>query len=105
MAGEAKKAGARLVVLNMPYLQRGRVEPAPGALTLAMEGQDVTFVDFSPVVADWHARNATGTLVRGTDGHPNGLGHRMIAETLQPAVRPWLAAERPAETPERRPGG
>jgi len=93
MAGEAHAMGARLVVLNMPYLPRGRVQAAPQALRTAVAGEDLTFVDFSPVAADYYERHATGTLTLGMDAHPNPTAHRMIAETLASVMGPLLASE------------
>src|SRR5205823_4519803 len=90
MLNEAQDMGARLVVLNMPNLPRGRVEPVPDALARALAGQDVTFVDFQPVAAAYYARDPSGTLMLGSDPHPNPLAHRMIAETLAPVVRALL---------------
>jgi hypothetical protein len=92
MAGEAEKIGAKLVVLHMPYLRRGHVQPAPEALTAAVGRANVTFVDFAPVAAAYYERDATGTLILGDDPHPNPLAHRLIAETLAPVVGRLLAA-------------
>ncbi len=93
MAEAATGMGAKLVVLNLPYLRRGRTQPVPPALTNALAGKDVTFVDFAPITSEFYARNATGTLILGDDPHPNPLAHRMIAETLAPVVRPLLVGE------------
>jgi hypothetical protein len=91
MADEAESMGARLVVLNMPNLPRGRVQLAPEALTRAVADKKVTFVDFQPIAADYYARDATGTLILPNDPHPNPTAHRLIAETLAPVVRALLA--------------
>ncbi len=90
MAVETQAMGARLVVLNMPYLPRGRVQQAPPALMRAVEGKALTFVDFAPAAAEYYDRHAAGTLTNGLDAHPNPTAHRMMAETLAPAVRPLL---------------
>jgi hypothetical protein len=91
MLDATQKIGARLVVLNMPYLPRGRVQAAPDALTNAIAGKDVTFVDFAPVAAAYYDGNSTGTLILGDDPHPNAVAHRLIAETLAPVIRPLVA--------------
>jgi hypothetical protein len=91
MADEVKGMGAKLVVVNMPYLRRGRTQPVPTALTSALAGKDVAFVDFGPIASDFYARDAAGTLILGDDPHPNPLAHRMIAEALAPVVEPLLA--------------
>jgi hypothetical protein len=97
MAKEAHDIGARFVVLNMPYLRRGHVQSVSPELASAVEGKDLTFVDFSQVAADYYDRDPTGTLILGDDPHPNPVAHRMIAETLAPAIRPWLAPDAAAE--------
>lgn len=102
MVSEVQGMGASLVVLNMPYLSRGRAQPVPQELARALAGKDVTFVDFAPVAADYYARDPSGSLILGAgDPHPNAVAHRMIAETLAPVVRTLLASHdgRPAPTP------
>jgi len=82
MVREAHGMGASLIVLNIPYLPRGRVQTLPLALKRAVEGKDLTFVDFAPVAAEYYDRHPTGTLTNGLDAHPNPTAHRMMAETL-----------------------
>jgi hypothetical protein len=91
MLNESQAMGARLVVLNLPYLPRGRTQPAPPDLLAAIAGKDLAFVDFSPVAADYYARHPTGTLTLDTDPHPSPEAHRLIAEALAPVVRLFLA--------------
>jgi len=86
----------------MPYLVRGRVGGPPPALSDAIAGLDLTFVDFAPVARAFYERDPTGTLVLGEDPHPNPVAHRMIAETLAAAVRPLLAARADREMPAGR---
>lgn len=91
MTTETERMGAHLVVLHMPYLPRGRVRPPSAALASALAGKRLTFVDFSTVAADFYARDGSGTLILGNDDpHPNAVAHRLIAETLAPALRPLL---------------
>jgi hypothetical protein len=91
LVSETQKIGAKLVVVNLPHLRRGHVQPVPPELTRAVAGKDVTFVDFGPVAADYYARDASGTLVNGPDDpHPNAVAHRLIAETLAPVVSGFL---------------
>ena len=63
MVREAHGMGASLIVLNIPYLPRGRVQTLPLALKRAVEGKDLTFVDFAPVAAlfaEWGKRDPIG---------------------------------------------
>lgn len=96
MADEAQRIGARLVVVNIPYLPRGRQQPVPPPLAAAVAGRDLTFVDLTPVVVAHYDRDPSDTLTLGADPHPNAVAHRLIAETLAPVVKPWLA---PASAP------
>jgi hypothetical protein len=94
MMTEANSIGARLIVLNLPYLPRGRVQPMSPTLTTAIKDKDTILVDFSPVAADFYDRDASGTLVLGDqDPHPNPRAHRMIAETLAPMVQALLSSD------------
>jgi hypothetical protein len=88
MLEETQKIGARLVVLNMPYLPRGNTRPVPPALAAAVADKDLTFVDFTPVALDYYERHAAGTLTLPTDPHPSPETHRLIAETLASVIRP-----------------
>jgi hypothetical protein len=98
MESESRAIGAKLVVLHVPYLPRGRVQPVSPALTAALANKDITFVDFGPVAAAYYARDPSGTLVLGPDDpHPNPLAHRMIADTLAPVVGGLVSA--PSGTP------
>ena len=99
MVSETQAIGAKLVVLHIPYLPRGRARSVAPELARALEHKDVTFVDFAPAVAAYYEREPAGSLVLGPDDpHPNALAHRMIAETLAPVTRSLLAADgaRPA---------
>ena len=93
MVRETNAMGARLIVLNLPYMLRGRVQPAPAALTAAVAGQDLTFIDFAPAASDYYAHDATGTLTNGLDAHPNPRAHRMIAETVAVSASAFLTPE------------
>jgi hypothetical protein len=90
MADESRRIGAKFVVLNLPYLARGRVGPVPPELTRAIAGLDLTFVDVAPVAAAFYEHDPTGTLITDDGLHPNPRAHRMIAETLAAAVRPLV---------------
>lgn len=91
MLAETQKIGARLVVLNLPYLPRGNTKPVPTALVNAVAAKDLTFVDFAPVAMEYYARHADGTLTLDTDPHPSPATHRLIAETLAAVIRPLTA--------------
>jgi hypothetical protein len=96
MVDETQRIGARLVVLNIPYLARGRQQPVPPELAAAVAGRELTFVDLTPAVREYYDRHPSGTLTLGADPHPNAIAHRLIAETLAPVVQPWLAPAAPA---------
>lgn len=87
MLEETQRIGARLIVLNLPYLPRGNARPVPPELAAAVAGKDLTFVDFTPVALDYYRRNPTGTLTLGVDPHPSPATHRLIAETLAATIR------------------
>jgi hypothetical protein len=92
MVSETSAIGARLVVVNIPYLPRGRAQPAPPELVRAVEKKDLTFVDLTPIVTAYYEREPAGSLVLGPDDpHPNARAHRLIAETLAPVTRSLLA--------------
>lgn len=99
MVDESERIGARLVVLNIPYLPRGRAGPVVPALARAVTGRNLTFVDVTPAVLDFYARDPTGTLILENDPHPNAAAHRLIAEALAPVVGALLAAGESAPAP------
>jgi hypothetical protein len=91
MLDETRRIGARLVVLNLPYLRRGRVQPVPRELAAAVASKDITFVDFAPVAEAYYARESDGTLILvPDDAHPNARAHGLIADTLGAAIRELL---------------
>jgi hypothetical protein len=97
MARAAASVGARLIVLNIPYLERGGTSPMPAPLkeALAHVGEPNLFVlDLAPAVARYYA-SPTGPLLRfDRDRHPSPAGHALIADAIDGFVRDqgWLAA-------------
>jgi hypothetical protein len=78
-AEETRRAGARLLAVHIPGLQRGAAGPPPGALTEAVTADGVTLVDLTPAVHRYWASEPGGSLILVGDGHPNPAAHALIA--------------------------
>ena len=90
MRALTRKAGAHLVVVYIPYLERGETNPPPPALAAALRsvtGEGVTILDLAPVVARYYADPAQPLLRFERDAHPNPAGHALIADALEGALR------------------
>jgi hypothetical protein len=92
MRAAAAQAGAHLVVVYIPYLERGGTNPPPPAIAAALRsiGGDVTVVDLSPAVARYYADVSRPLLRFERDRHPAPAGHALIADALEPVVRGLL---------------
>src|SRR5262249_47651164 len=90
MASSAASVGAPLVVLNIPYLERGSTNAAPAPLTEAVariHASNLLLLDLAPVIAHHYADPAAPLLRFERDRHPNPAAHALIADALDRFVR------------------
>jgi len=87
LAEETRRAGAGLLIVRVPGLQRGTAAPPPAALTDATAAHHVTLVDLTPAVERYWASDPSGSLFLAGDGHPNRTAHALIAAELERALR------------------
>ncbi|HEU0107849.1 MAG TPA: hypothetical protein VFT38_16830 [Vicinamibacteria bacterium] len=90
MARAAGSVGARLIVVNIPYFERGGTSlmPVPLKDALGHLGEpNVSVLDLAPTVERYYA-NASAPLLRfDRDRHPSPAGHALIAEAIDGFVR------------------
>jgi hypothetical protein len=90
MAGAAASVDARLVVVNIPYLERGSTNPAPPPLEDAVArvaAPHLAFLDLAPVVAGHYADPSAPSLRFDRDRHPNAAAHALMADAIDAFVR------------------
>jgi hypothetical protein len=90
MAVAAISVDARLVVVNIPYLERGSTNPAPAPLKDAvtrLAAPNLAFLDLAPLVARHYADPSKPALRFERDRHPNPAAHALIAEAIDAFVR------------------
>jgi hypothetical protein len=90
MRDAARSAAAPLVIVYIPYLERGGTQGPSPALSRALAGAaaaDVAVVDLTPAVAAHHADPASPPLRFERDRHPNPAAHALIASALEPVLR------------------
>ena len=90
MRALAVQSGAHLVIVYIPYLERGRTNPVPPALAWALRsvaGDGVTILDLAPVVARYYEDPARPLLRFELDAHPNAAAHALIADELEGVLR------------------
>lgn len=90
MRAAARKGGARLVVVYIPYLERGQTNAPSPALSAALRsvaGDGVTVLDLVPAVARYYADPARPLLRFERDRHPNAAAHALIADELEGTLR------------------
>ncbi len=95
MAGAAASVGAPLIVVNIPYFERGSTNTIPPPLTAAIEdvhASNLALLDLAPMVARYYADAAAPPLRFDRDRHPNSAAHALIAEAIDRLVRDrgWL---------------
>jgi hypothetical protein len=90
MAGAAASAGARLVILNIPYFERGGTGAMPAPLRDALvrvSAPNLAVLDLAPVVERYYARPSAPLLRFDRDRHPNAAAHALIADAVDAFVR------------------
>jgi len=90
MRALTREAGAHLVIVYIPYLERGSTNAPPPALTAALasvEGPGVSVLDLAPVVARYYADAARPLLRFERDAHPNQAAHALIAQELEATLQ------------------
>jgi len=90
MADDAAGIGACLVVVNIPYLERGTTNPMPAPLKDAVRRlarPKLLLLDLAPVVARHYADPAAPLLRPERDGHPNALAHALFAQAIDAFLR------------------
>jgi hypothetical protein len=90
MANASASVGAPMVVLNIPYLERGATNPLPAPLSEAvarLSAPNLSLLDLAPAVARHYARPAAPSLRFDRDRHPTPAGHALIADAVDEFVR------------------
>ncbi len=90
MRADAAKIGAELVIVFIPYLERGGTNTIPPALSGALAsiaGEGVSVLDLAPAVERYYADPDRPLLRFERDAHPNGLAHALIADELAATLR------------------
>jgi hypothetical protein len=89
MRALTRRTGAHLLIVFIPYLERGGTNPPPPALSAALRsvaGPGVTVLDLAPVVARHYADPARPLLRFERDAHPNAAAHALIADEVEGAL-------------------
>jgi hypothetical protein len=90
MAAAAASVSAPLVVVNLPYLERGTTNPMPAPLSEAIAhlgAPNVSLLDLAPVVQRHYADPAAPLLRFDRDRHPNAAGQALFADAIDAFVR------------------
>lgn len=90
MAAAAATVDARLIVVNIPYLERGSTNAVPPPLKEAITGlaaANLAFLDLAPVVARHYANPSAPSLRFDRDRHPNPAAHALLADAIDAFVR------------------
>ncbi|HET6896718.1 MAG TPA: hypothetical protein VFK70_00140 [Vicinamibacteria bacterium] len=90
MARASASVGAKLVVLNIPYFERGGTNAMPAPLKDALArlaAPNVSVLDLAPIVERHYADPAAPLLRFDRDRHPNPAAHALIADSLFGFVR------------------
>lgn len=90
MASAAESAGAPLLVVHLPYLERGSTNPIPPPLRDAVSrlgARNVALLDLAPAVERYYADPAAPLLRFDRDRHPDPAGHALFATAIDAFVR------------------
>lgn len=95
MRAATEAMGAHLLVVYMPYLERGTTNAMPPSLRQALAtvaGPSVTVLDLAPLVARHYTAADAPALRFESDPHPSAAGHAFFAEAVEARVREgqWL---------------
>jgi hypothetical protein len=90
MSSAAESANTRILVLNIPYFERGAVHEMPVPLKNALMRllrPSLLFLDLGPAVDRYYA-NASAPLLRfDRDRHPNAAAHALMADAIDASLR------------------
>lgn len=92
MVEATHSAGARLVVVYIPSLERGRAGPPPRPLLDAMAGRDLVYLSLEGPVRDYYGDPGRPPLNLPNDAHPAAVAHELIARELEGPVSQLLRA-------------
>jgi hypothetical protein len=81
-------AGARLLVVHIPYFERGTTNDVPAPLRAALSHvPGPAFLDLTPAVRRYYEDPARPLLRFDRDRHPNGRAHELIASEIERFIR------------------
>jgi hypothetical protein len=87
MSREAKKIGAKLIIVYLPLFGKGYIEPPPQEL-LDCLNDDIIFIDLSLKMNDYYKENDKPALtLTGDYAHPGTLGHQFVAKEVAKIIR------------------
>lgn len=81
-----RKSNSTLIVVHIPYLEKGKTNPSPDELLHSLT-PDIVFVDMSPVVINHYTLPGNPELMLENDGHPNSLMHQLLAAEISKTLR------------------
>jgi hypothetical protein len=81
----AKSINANLIVVHIPYLNRGNTNSAPFELINSLD-KNTIFIDLSSVIKDYYDNPENPDLRFKLDGHPNQLAHKLIANEIEKVI-------------------
>jgi hypothetical protein len=90
MARAAGSVGARLIILNIPYFERGGTTAMPPPLKDALarlDAPNLSVLDLAPAVERYYADPSRPLLRFERDRHPNPAAHALIADAIDGFVR------------------
>ncbi len=85
MENLAKTINAVLIVVHIPYLERGNTNSAPLELIGSLS-KGTIFIDLSPVVKNYYNDPGNPSLRFQLDSHPNQLAHKLIADEIEKVI-------------------
>ena len=90
MARAAGSVGARLIVLDIPYFERGGTGAMPAPLKEALarvDAPNLSALDLAPIVERHYADPSAPLLRFDRDRHPNPAAHALMADAIDRFVR------------------